>query len=142
MAEGSPKTKSVMRRHTLGGPGNKRLKRCVVSSRFVSSQPRSPQPALAPHRYARYNETSFVEETFEQALRRGRLRDLPAVLVVTSYGDPPRFPLDWINRQPWPAFVSTKVGVGFHFDSGACDESPQSWGGVENLPTDRHRRRR
>jgi len=66
-------------------------------------------------RYARYNETSFVEETFEQALRRGRLRDLPAVLVVTSYGDPPRFPLDWINRQPWPAFVSTKVpGHGIH----------------------------
>jgi hypothetical protein len=88
------------------------------------------QPVLAPHRYARYNETSFVEETFEQALRRGRLRDLPAVLVVTSYGDPPRFPLDWINRQPWPAFVSTKVGVGLHCGSGACDES-RSWRGGE-----------
>ena len=60
-------------------------------------------------RYARYNETSFVEETFEQALRRGSLKDLPAVLVVTSYGQPAHFPLDWINRQPWPAFVSTKV---------------------------------
>jgi len=66
-------------------------------------------------RYARLDLETLVEDTFEQAMNRGRIKDLPVVLVVTSYGWPPRFPLDWINRQPWPAFVSTKVpGKGVH----------------------------
>jgi len=66
-------------------------------------------------RYGRFDEDTLDDETFNQALRRGALKELPVVLVVTSYAWPPAFPLDWIKRQPWPAFVSTKVaGKGIH----------------------------
>ncbi|KAK3272036.1 hypothetical protein CYMTET_19643 [Cymbomonas tetramitiformis] len=66
-------------------------------------------------RYARFNPETLVEETFEQAMNRGRIKDLEMVLVITSYGWPPRFSLDWINNQPFPAFVSSKVkGKGVH----------------------------
>uniref|UniRef100_A0A7S0R439 Uncharacterized protein n=1 Tax=Pyramimonas obovata TaxID=1411642 RepID=A0A7S0R439_9CHLO len=66
-------------------------------------------------RYGRFDEETLDDETFNQALRRGALKELPVVLVVTSYGWPPRFPLDWIKRQPWPAMVFTKEpGKGMH----------------------------
>jgi len=59
-------------------------------------------------RYGRLNLTTLVDETMEQAMRRKAVKDLPVVLIVTSYAWPPKFDLSWIQRQPWPAFVSTK----------------------------------
>lgn len=32
----------------------------------------------------------------------------PLVVVTTSYGYPSHYPLNWIDMQPWPVFISTK----------------------------------
>ena len=46
------------------------------------------------------------------------------VVISTSYKYPPRFALDWINAQTWPAFVSTKQpGLVEHGGIAPCTSS-------------------
>jgi hypothetical protein len=65
-----------------------------------------------------FSPISMKEEAFERIFysEPSILSSQRLVVVTTSYGHPPRYPLDWLNSQPWPVFVSTKER-GFSYSS-------------------------
>lgn len=71
-----------------------------------------------------FSQENLVEQAFMNIFysRPAVLQGQKLVVVSTSYNYPPRYPLDWINAQPWPVFVSTKE-KSFSFSS-------EPWGNV------------
>lgn len=78
--------------------------------------------------YPYWNKTDFSEELFNRAMWEGpaAVEKLDLVVVTTSYKNPPRFSLDWINVQPFPAFTSTKVRRLVLGSRRACTQSSSS----------------
>lgn len=73
-----------------------------------------------------FSRQTMREEVFENIFHAVNSKSLleaqQLVVVTTSFGIPPRYPLEWINLQPWPVFISTKE-EGFGFAS-------EPWGNV------------
>jgi len=73
-----------------------------------------------------FSRKTMREEAFEKLFYSSvspyPLQTQQLIVVTTSYGVPPRYPLEWIDSQPWPVFISTKEG-GFGFAS-------EPWGNV------------
>lgn len=61
------------------------------------------------HLFCKFDQHTLAEEAFDFALENNLLSRLPLVVLVSSYGWPPADDLLWLNKQPWPAYVSTKV---------------------------------
>ena len=60
--------------------------------------------------YISFDARSMYESSF-MSLFYGEPQNMlnsKMIVVSTSYGNPPRNSLEWINRQPWPVFVSSK----------------------------------
>ena len=60
--------------------------------------------------YISFDARSMYESSF-MSLFYGEPQNIlnsKMIVVSTSYGNPPRNSLEWINRQPWPVFVSSK----------------------------------
>ena len=80
--------------------------------------------------YVYWNKTDFSEELFSRAMWEGpaAVESIDLAVVTTTYKNPPRNALDFINVQPFPTFVSTKEpGLGIH---------SEPWGNVgQEIPT-------
>ena len=71
-----------------------------------------------------FSKQRMQEEAFEKIFYSSSsvIKSQKLIVVTTSYGVPPRYPLDWIDLQPWPVFISTKEN-GFGIAS-------EPWGNV------------
>ena len=61
-----------------------------------------------------FSRQTMREEVFEKIFyavnSKSLLRAQQLVIVTTSFGIPPHYPLEWINLQPWPVFHFLKRG--------------------------------
>lgn len=68
-----------------------------------------------PSEYCRFRPSDLSEHLFDFANKHNTTQNLKLVVVVASHAWPPSEPLEWLNEQPWPVFVSTKEpGKGLH----------------------------
>jgi hypothetical protein len=57
-----------------------------------------------------FSRQKMQEEVFEKIFysSSSAMKSQKLIVVTTSYGVPPHYPLEWIDLQPWPVFISTK----------------------------------
>ncbi|KAK3285907.1 hypothetical protein CYMTET_6505 [Cymbomonas tetramitiformis] len=94
-----------------GGKGKSGGDRCVRNTDTPAAEPRDLNIPL-------FHPQKLTERVFDDANSTGTISQLSAVVVVSSFGQPPRVPLAWLRDQPYPVFVSTKApGFGYHSEA-------------------------
>ena len=86
------------------------LKLCSMSACEEERLLRMRKDRSIENRTIHFSVARMQEEAFEKIFYSSSsvMKSQRLIVVTTSYGVPPHYPLEWINSQPWPVFVSTK----------------------------------
>ena len=96
------------------------LKLCTKSACAEEKQRRSHvrEVMMTENLTISYSQSNMKEAAFERLFysEPWMLSSQQLVVVTSTYGNPPCYPMDWLDSQPWPVFISTKER-GFSFSS-------------------------
>ena len=100
--------------HTSSTPDSERflcnLKLCSRSACEEERVVRTSKDRIVENGTIHFSVQRLREEAFEKIFYSSSsvMKSQELIVVTTSYGVPPHYPLEWINSQPWPVFISTK----------------------------------